>query len=383
MSPQLPRIPRPLAFMLAMTCSAVGSMAQNTCDSLNTVTFTSQNSGAYSYLFSPVPLASGADIVYTEWGFGGLDFTDFSLAPQPQYTFPGAGQYLVCMRATVSDGLQTCLSTHCELLDVPEDPACTSLVADFTISAQGGSLNFIDQTQHGAPITGWSWDFGDGTSSTGPAPSHSYSGAGPYQACLTVTTDGCTSTACNWIYTGPADVPCNTLLHPAIGVIQYERTIAVFDQSVTSGMNSSITWDFGDGQTANGSPALHTYGEDGFYPVCGAVELWGPLTPDTCMASACQYVSTFIATGIGPHTASVALRAYPVPFTAALTVEGAEGDARWELVDVLGRIRVAGITPANGTFSIPGGDLAAGHYQLRLITGKGAQAIHVVKDPGR
>ncbi|QQS71618.1 MAG: hypothetical protein IPP95_10525 [Flavobacteriales bacterium] len=43
-------------------------MAQNTCDSLNTVTFTYQSAGAYSYLFTPVPPVSGASILYTEWG---------------------------------------------------------------------------------------------------------------------------------------------------------------------------------------------------------------------------------------------------------------------------------------------------------------------------
>jgi len=358
-------------------------VAQNTCDSLNTVTFTYQSAGAYSYLFTPVPPVSGASILYTEWGFGGLAFTDFSLAPQPQYTFPGPGEYLVCMRATVPDGPQTCQSTHCELLMVPDDPACAYLVPDFTISSQSGVLYFIDQSTPSTPITSWTWDFGDGTGSTEMAPAHSYTGAGPYQACLTVVTDSCSSTACNWIYMGPTGVPCDTLLLPVIGVIQYERTVAVFDQSVTSGMNSSITWDFGDGTTANGSPAIHTYGDNGYYQVCGEVDLWGPLALDTCTASACTDVSTFIATGVGPHSAPEVLRAYPVPFTDALTVEGADASARWELVDVLGRTLLNGVTAATGPFTIHGGKFAAGNYLLRLITSTHVKVIHVVKSSGR
>lgn len=384
MRPQRPRTARPLALLVSVASFALVSEAQNTCDSLNTVTFTNQSTGTYSYLFTPVPPVSGAGILYTEWGFGGLTFTDFSLALQPQYSFPGPGEYLVCMRATVTDGIQTCLSTQCELLAVPGDPACASLVAGFTVSAQSGILNFIDQSAHSGPITSWTWDFGDGTGSTGTAPAHSYAGAGPYQACLTVTTAGCSSTACNWIYMGPTGVPCDTLLHPAIGVIQYERTIAVFDQSITSGMNSSITWDFGDGNTATGSPAIHTYSEDDYYQVCGEVDLWGPLTPDTCTASACEYVFTSTAsTSTGPLRAPELLRAYPIPFTDALTVEGADAGTRWELVDVLGRALLNGVSATAGLFTIPGGELPAGNYLLRLTTSTNVKGVHVVKSFGR
>ena len=376
------RVIHPIALLLGMACFTSRTVAQNTCDSLNAVTFLSESTGNYSYQFTLVPAVSGASILYTEWGFGSLDFTDFSVAPQPEYTFPGSGDYLVCMRATVMDGQQTCLSTQCELLIVPEDQACASLVAGFTISAQSGTLSFIDQSAHSGPITSWTWDFGDGTGSTETAPTHSYAGPGPYQACLTVTTADCSAAVCNWIYTGPTGVPCNTLLLPAIGMIQYERTIAVFDQSITSGMNSSITWDFGDGITATGSPVIHTYSEDGYYQVCALVDLWGPLTPDTCTASACEYVSTYIATGIGPLGTRVVLRAYPIPFTDALTVEGVDVGSHWELLDVLGRVLKNGATTAAGPLMIQGGKLAAGNYLLRLITSTNVKGLHVIKSSG-
>ena len=44
------------------------------------------------------------------------------------------------------------------------------------------------------------WSFGDGTSSTDPYPSHTYSGNGPYVLCLTITdNNSCTSTHCDSI----------------------------------------------------------------------------------------------------------------------------------------------------------------------------------------
>lgn len=42
------------------------------------------------------------------------------------------------------------------------------------------------------------WDFGDGTTSTDPWPTHTYAGNGPYDLCVTITDAvGCSSTACD------------------------------------------------------------------------------------------------------------------------------------------------------------------------------------------
>ncbi|MBL8011801.1 MAG: T9SS type A sorting domain-containing protein, partial [Flavobacteriales bacterium] len=43
----------------------------------------------------------------------------------------------------------------------------------------------------------YSWDFGDGTTSNVPFPTHTYSGNGPYLLCLTVSGFGCTDTFCD------------------------------------------------------------------------------------------------------------------------------------------------------------------------------------------
>lgn len=365
--------------MLATTCWPA-AIAQAPCDSLNEVGFTHTDYGAYNYSFSPITPSGGASFQGTEWGFLGEEFMDFSFAPQPQVTFPGMDDYLVCLRTTVQDD-QTgaCVSIHCELVSIPVDSACADVVAAFTISVQGAVIQFNDQSTTSLPFAAYAWDFGDGSTSAEVSPGHSYAGTGPYEACLTVSTATCSATACNWIYLGPSNVPCGTLLQPAIGVIQYEKTIAVFDQSITSGMNSSITWDFGDGATASGSPVIHTYMEEGSFEVCGEVDLWGPLTPDTCSGSACDHVFTYVATGIGTHGGTGSLHAFPVPFTGALTIEGAGPGIHWELMDVLGRIHVQGRTPANGPLVVQGSMLDAGSYLFHLYDPHGGQVLRVVK----
>lgn len=45
------------------------------------------------------------------------------------------------------------------------------------------------------------WNFGDGTSSTDPFPTHTYAGSGPYILCLTISdSEGCTNTHCDSVY---------------------------------------------------------------------------------------------------------------------------------------------------------------------------------------
>ena len=373
-------ITRSLCSALLVLSGLTSAIAQTPCDSLNEVGFTYSDNGAYNYTFSSITPSIGSTIQSMEWGFLGEDFMDFSFALQPQVTFPGMNDYMICLRTNVLNA-QTgmCESIHCELVSIPVDYDCAGVVAEFTISAQGGIIQFSEESLPGLSYDSYAWDFGDGTTSTQASPQHTYAGTGPYEACLTVTTATCSATACNWIYLGPSDVPCATLLQPAIGVIQYEKTIAVFDQSITSGMYSSITWDFGDGTTATGSPVIHTYTDENNYEVCGEVDLWGPLTLDTCSSSACEYIYIYTAAGIGSHSSDVSLRAFPIPFTQELTVEGVEAGEQWELVDMLGRIHLQGSTPTVGALVIPAGKLDAGNYLLRTIGPSRTGTLKVVK----
>ena len=370
---------------LSLMLAAAGiphAIAQPPCDSLNAVVFSHTALGAYAYSFSPIAPA-GSSMLGMEWAFLGTDHMDFSLAAMPQTTFPGMGDYLVCLGTTVDNAQTgTCRSVHCELIPVPVDSACADVVADFTISPQAGSIVFNDQSSSMQPFLAYAWDLGDGSTSTEPSPTHTYAGAGPYEACLTVNTATCSTTACNWIYLGAPNVPCGTLLQPAIGVIQYENIIAVFDQSITSGMNSTIHWDFGDGNTASGDPVIHAYAWDGLFEVCGEVRLWGPLTPDTCLASACEEVITYAATGIGTHGVDATVQAFPVPFDGVLTVSGAPAGAAWQLVDLLGRPCLDGITPMNGPLTIRGEALAPGTYVLQLHGTSRVTSLRVVKGRG-
>ncbi len=63
------------------------------------------------------------------------------------------------------------------------------LDADFAFSRNGASVNFIPNVSGGVPPYNFSWDFGDGATSTESSPTHSYTAAGQYSVSLTVTDD--------------------------------------------------------------------------------------------------------------------------------------------------------------------------------------------------
>lgn len=366
------------ALGLALVSSA--GLAQPACDSLHQVDFTWQNDGNYGIAFTPGAPTSGAPVLYTEWGFAGESLLDYSTEYQPTYTFPAPGNYLVCLRATVQDNQQGyCLSTACRIIGVPADTLCSELVAAFTIGVQGDGIQFIDQSQSGPPITGWQWNFGDGGSSSEVSPVHNYAGPGPFQACLTVSTGNCTATACNWIYLGPPNVPCDTLLHADMGILQLGQSIAVFDHSIISGMNSSVAWDFGDGTNANGSPQIHTYLYEGYFDVCATVSLWGPLTPDTCTATVCQYVYTGMSSGLAATSKDGRVTVRPNPSADLLTVDGIHGNGDWQVTDMLGRVCLSGYCTDLPPLLLSIKRLMPGPYLLRVNAGQQTVVLRVVR----
>lgn len=366
----------------ALAAAGLSAAAQPPCDSLHTASFTWQNTGNYNVMFTAEAPPSGSAVWSNDWGFAGESFQQTAWGPQVQYTFPGPGSYLACMLATVQhDQLGGCLSASCELITVPVDSLCTGLTAAFTIGVQGDSILFINQSQT-PPGAAVHWDFGDGASSTGPAPAHTYAGTGPFQACLTVTSGPCAATVCNWIYLGPSPVACGVLLHPAMHIVQLDRAIAAFDHSITSGMEHGVRWDFGDGATATGSPALHIFEEGGTYDVCATVKLWGPLAADTCTDVTCGTVHLMVSAAVNEREAAGRLRAYPLPFSERLNVAGAPAGAHWELLDMLGRKLLEGTTSATGAVSISGETLPDGPFLFRLLTAYKVNSLRVLKAGG-
>lgn len=74
-------------------------------------------------------------------------------------------------------------------------------VPAFTANDTGLTVTFTDNTP--PTITSWSWQFGDGDTSTQQGPTHTYTAPGTYLVCLTTTNAaGCTDSVCDSVNVG-------------------------------------------------------------------------------------------------------------------------------------------------------------------------------------
>ncbi|MEO1369038.1 MAG: PKD domain-containing protein, partial [Acidobacteriota bacterium] len=80
------------------------------------------------------------------------------------------------------------------------------LDASFTFEyapGNGFTVEFTDQSS--GAVESWSWDFGDGTMSSMPSPTHTYPVSGTFTASLTVSDGSATSTTTRTVSVpGPA-----------------------------------------------------------------------------------------------------------------------------------------------------------------------------------
>ncbi|MEA3364758.1 MAG: PKD domain-containing protein, partial [Candidatus Hydrogenedentes bacterium] len=125
-----------------------------------------------------------SDIISWYWEFGDGD-TSEEKDPSHLYTRPG--RYTVSLTVTARNG-QTDTETIPDYIEVIE----TTLIADFSADTQNAwvdqAIQFTDTSVASpAPVTQWSWDFGDGNGSTQSNPTHAYSEEGIYTVSLTVT----------------------------------------------------------------------------------------------------------------------------------------------------------------------------------------------------
>jgi large repetitive protein len=116
-------------------------------------------------------------------------------------------------------------------------------------------------------ITGYQWDFGDGTTSTQTSPTHMFLAPGTYQICLTASSaTNCDSTICKTVVV--RNRPLAVFDIPIDDLCINEQPVAFVNSSFDSLTNiASYLWDFGDGNTSAAVNPFHTYALPGTYAV--------------------------------------------------------------------------------------------------------------------
>ncbi|MFL5764881.1 MAG: PKD domain-containing protein [Bacteroidia bacterium] len=196
------------------------------------------------------------------------DFADGnnSVSQNPNYIYAAAGTYNVTLTVTNING---CDSTYTLPVNVNVFPTANYSVDTVCI---GTPTTFTDLST-GSPVS-WTWNFGDGTSSTtGPVTTHVYPAAGSYVTQLTASSGaGCTDVAFQ-IVVVRSDVQADISAPNSVCV---NELVAINDASVvTTGFILSDTWDFGDG-----TPLANTLNTTHVYPVAGTYIITHVVTSD-------------------------------------------------------------------------------------------------------
>ncbi|HIA05822.1 MAG TPA: PKD domain-containing protein, partial [Flavobacteriales bacterium] len=166
--------------------------------------------------------------------------------------------------------------------------------ANFTIELTGTggcytSFDYIEDstktlfyTAMSSPgVDSWTWDFGDGTTSTLANPVHTYSYPTDYYVCLTVSDPGgCNTTWCEWVSVGNDSVSCN-----ADYTVWVDTSKTAYFNEMASNETINYAWAFGDGDSSLLPNPVHQYIATGSYWTCLTIT-----TADSCTNTWCDIV---------------------------------------------------------------------------------------------
>jgi PKD repeat protein len=133
-------------------------------------------------VFSDASSDLDGSLTIWQWDFGDGSTADVQ---NPSHTFGADGTYAVGLTVTDNDGSTASVSKQ---VTVSTPGPNADPLANFSSSCGGLTCAFTDlSTDSDGAVTGWSWSFGDGGTSTIRNPSRTYAAGGLYTVTLTVT----------------------------------------------------------------------------------------------------------------------------------------------------------------------------------------------------
>jgi len=252
-------------------------------ENVDTVQFTESASNETSYL----------------WDFGD---SQSSSAANPNHTYKHFGLKTVSL--TVYSPYRTNVTTKNNYINVTEH-----IVADFTSNVTGGKQNaqvqFTDLTNN---ASGWTWNFGDGGSSSSKNPVHQYTKFGTFTVSLTATSDTDSSVVTKTGYITITEL----MIADFSGVpTSGDKPLSV---TFTDASRNATSWyyNFGDGVGAWTQNPTHVYTTAGTYTVS--------LTADSATDSNTTMKVNYITVTNPPTADFTYTNPYgPVPHTVTFT----------------------------------------------------------------
>ena len=238
---------------------------------------------------------AGVTLTYA-WSFGdGTSGTGVT----PTHTYSTVGAYSISLTVTDSLGGSGTATTTATIIAQP-----IAAAGGPYNGAPGSAISFSGQTSTGPAgiILSYAWNFGDGTTGTGVAPTHTFTAVGTYNVSLTVTDNvGGSSTA-----TAPVTVANGPLANPGgpyLGTANHSVSFSAAKSTVLSPQTLTYAWSFGDGGTGTGVTASHSYTKAGTYTVSLTATASGGGSNTATTSSTID--SPPIANPAGPYTGTV------------------------------------------------------------------------------
>lgn len=234
------------------------------CDSTITGTVTVGAPPAAAFTYDTVCVGSATTFNDISTGFPSTWFWDFgdattsSTGPMVQHTYASAGNYLASLIVSAGNG---CVDQTFNVVTVVNTVQSVMNVSDSV--CLNSSLTFQDaSTTNNATISGWSWDFGDGSPlDTNQNTSHTYTTAGTYNVTLSVwASTGCISMSTQTITVNPLP----SAAFAATTACEQQQTIFTDN---TAGTITQWQWDFGDLTSSTQQNPQHQYAVAGTYNV--------------------------------------------------------------------------------------------------------------------
>lgn len=198
--------------------------------------------------------SSATNPVNVSWNFGdGATATGASV----NHAYAAIGTYII----TEVVNFGSCIDTRTGSILIIKRP-----VVDFTsLDTLSCKAPYTATFQANAPdAVAWKWNFGDGATSTDPAPVHTYTTQGSFRVSLTITN----SAGCSETIEKPGFV---VIQKPIVRIVDIEQEGCVpYTFSPTLNINSPVPitgylWDFGDGTTSTDPKPTHVYTQKGLY----------------------------------------------------------------------------------------------------------------------
>ncbi len=225
------------------------------------------NSGTapQSISFTDLSVAGTNSIMSWDWDFGD---GGNSSSQNPWHTYDTPGDYTVSL--SVSDGSLSDTITKQEYIVItPADPPSAEFSADPQNGTAPVSVEFTDLSVAGSNnITSWSWDFGDGGSSSSQNPWHTYNESGSYTVSLTVSDESISDTETKVDYITITVAPPVADFTSDITMLEEGGSVSFIDMS-TGGQPSQWYWAFEGGNPATSTEQnmTVTYDTEGTYNV--------------------------------------------------------------------------------------------------------------------